>query len=384
MRNWYSKFFYSIALLALAATLGCSDGSAPTAIAQPIEPPVVQPDPPPVAPSLNQQRGSRLTAVRTRGTVLCASRGDSPGFAFDANNNGVFVGFDIDLCRAIAAAVLGNADAFQILPIAVTERGPILQSGQADVLTRQTTWTTLRDADWGDYAPIMFYDGQGFLVKRSLSIVPIISVQQLAGVTVCVTEGTTTFDNLLDFSRENSLNMTPLPFLETTDATAAYIADMCGAFTSDRSNLASFLSTLADPSAHVVLPETISEEPLGPVTPHDDGLWSDIVKTVMSMLIYAEAYGITSTTVPTTLTGDVEVDRLFGLEGTYGQASLGLSQTAAQDVIRAVGNYSEIYERNLGSGGLGLSRENSRNALWAAATCTDCPKGGQLYAAPLR
>ena len=114
-----------------------------------------------------------------------------------------------------------------------------------------------------------------------------------------------------------------------------------------------------------MLPETISEEPLGPVTPHDDGLWSDIVKTVMSMLIYAEAYGITSTTVPTALTGDVEVDRLFGLEGTYGQASLGLSQTAAQDVIRAVGNYGEIYERNLGSGGLGLSRENSRNALWA-------------------
>ena len=143
-------------------------------------------------------------------------------------------------------------------------------------------------------------------------------------------------------------------------------------------------TALSDRSAHVILPETISEEPLGPVVPHGDDQWFDIVKTVMGILIYSEAYGVSSANVPSAATGDTKVDRLFGLEGSFGQESLGISQTAAQNVIRAVGNYGEIYDRNLGPDGINLPRENGRNALWASAPCTDCPKGGQIYSAPLR
>ena len=148
--------------------------------------------------------------------------------------------------------------------------------------------------------------------------------------------------------------------------------------------MAALGTALSDRDAHTILPETISEEPLGPVVPHGDDQWFDIVKTVMGILIYSEAYGIDSSNVPTATTGDTKVDRLFGLEGSFGQDVLGLEQTAAQDVIRSVGNYGEIYDRNLGPDGIDLPREGGRNALWADAPCTDCPKGGQIYAAPLR
>ena len=379
-----------VACIALAAT-ACSDGddvTPPPAAAQqpaptqPAPPPVTQPAPPPVtAPPPVQGRGSRLAAVRERGTVICGGRNDAPGFAF-LDANGLPDGFDIALCRAVAAAVLGDPQAIELRVVTFSGRDVALQTGVIDMLSLQTTWTTLRDVEWGDFVPTMFYDGQGFMVRRALNLT---SVFDLSNTTVCVTEGTTTLLNVNDFLRENGLNITPLVFPDDTAVRDAYVSGACGAITSDRSDLASFISTLADPTAHVVLPETISEEPLGPVVPHGDGLWFDIVKTVMSMLIYAEAYGVTAATVPTTMpTGDVETDRLFGLEGTYGQASLGLSQTAAQDVIRAVGNYGELYARYLGPNGLNLPRENSRNALWSSATCTACPKGGQIYAAPPR
>ena len=159
---------------------------------------------------------------------------------------------------------------------------------------------------------------------------------------------------------------------------------MCDAFTNDRSQLAAIGSAFDNRANHVILPDTISEEPLGPVVPHGDEKWFDIVKTVMGILIYGEAYGVKSASVPSAATGDTKVDRLLGFAGSYGQESVGLSQTAAQDVLKAVGNYGEIYDRNLGAGGIDLPRENGRNALWADAACTDCPKGGQIYAAPLR
>ena len=165
---------------------------------------------------------------------------------------------------------------------------------------------------------------------------------------------------------------------------AAYQGGQCDAFTNDRSQLAAISSAFDNRADHLILPETISEEPLGPVVPHGDDQWFDIVKTVMGILIYSEAYGVTSGSVPTSVTGETKVDRLFGTAGDFGQESLGLSTTVAQDVIRAVGNYGEIYDRNLGPSGIGLPRENGRNALWADAPCQDCPKGGQIYAAPLR
>ncbi len=324
---------------------------------------------------------SRLDTVKGRDKVICASRNDVPGYGYldDSGNN---VGFDIDLCRALAAAVLGDPNKIEIRLITAAERGPTIQSGEVDMLVRTVTWTTSRDSQWGNYAQTMFFDGQGFLVRKSLNIS---SALELKDASVCVTQGTTTELNLQDFSNQNSLNIEPLTFEDTDAVVAAYEAEQCDAFTNDRSQLAALSTALEDPSAHTILPETISEEPLGPVVPHGDDQWFDIVKTTMGMLIYAEAYGVGQANVPSSKTGDTKVDRLFGLEGSWGQESLGLSNTAAQTVIRSVGNYGDIYNRNLGPSGINLPRaDGDRNALWSAAPCSDCPKGGQIYSAPLR
>ena len=357
-----------VAIMAgLLTVIGCTEEEAtPTPEAMMTEEPMME--------------ESRLETVMERGTVVCASRDDVPGYGSldDAGNN---VGFDIDLCRALAAAVLGDPNAIEIRLITAAQRGPTVQSGEVDMLVRTVTWTTSRDAQWGNYAQTMFYDGQGFMVRKDLGID---SALDLKDASVCVTQGTTTELNLQDFSNQYDLNITALTFEDTDLVVAAYESQQCDAFTNDRSQLAAIGSAFANIDDHVILPETISEEPLGPVVPHGDEQWYDIVKTVMGMLIYAEAYGVDSGNVPTASTGDTVVDRLFGLSGSYGQETLGLKETAAQDVIRSVGNYGEIYERNLASGNINLPRENGRNALWSNARCTDCPKGGQIYAAPLR
>ena len=323
---------------------------------------------------------NRLQAVKDRGTLICASRNDVPGYGFlDASGNNV--GFDIDLCRAVAAAVLGDSNAIEIRLITAAERGPTIQSGEVDLLVRTVTWTTSRDAQWGNYVQTMFYDGQGFMVNNSLGVT---SALELQDATVCVTQGTTTELNLQDFSNQYNLNISPLTFEDTDAVSAAYQGGQCDAFTNDRSQLAAIGSGFDDPSAHTILPETISEEPLGPVVPHGDDQWFDVVKTVMAILIYGEAYGIDQSDVPSASTGSTAVDRLLGTEGSFGQESLGLSQTVAQDVLKAVGNYGNIYDRNLGPDGINLPREGGRNALWADAPCQNCPKGGQIYAAPPR
>ena len=331
-------------------------------------------------PADSMMVSNRLQQVKDRGKVICASRNDVPGYGYlDASGNNV--GFDIDLCRALATAVLGDPNAIEIRLITAAERGPTIQSGEVDMLVRTVTWTTSRDSQWGNYAQTMFYDGQGFLVNKDLGIM---SALELEGASVCVTQGTTTELNLADFSSQNNLNIEAVTFEDTDAVVAAYESGQCDAFTNDRSQLAALGSGMQDPMAHTILPETISEEPLGPVVPHGDDQWFDIVKTVMGILIYAEAYGVDSGNVPGSVTGDTKVDRLMGLEGSFGQESLGISQTAAQDVIKAVGNYGEIYDRNLGPDGINLPREGGRNALWADAPCMGCPKGGQIYAAPLR
>ena len=357
----------------------------PTAMAAPTEAMAMEATAEPTAmmqesTSMSNQGDSRLDAVRARDEVICASRNDVPGYGFlDASGNNV--GFDIDLCRALAAAVLGDPSKIQIRLISAAERGPTIQSGEVDMLVRTVTWTTSRDAQWGNYAQTMFYDGQGFMVNQSLGIS---SALELQGASVCVTQGTTTELNLADFSAQNGLNIEALTFEDTAAVVAAYESGQCDAFTNDRSQLAALGTSLANRADHVILPETISEEPLGPVVPHGDDQWFDIVKSVMAVLIYGEAYGVGSGNIPSAATGDTKVDRLLGFEGSWGQESLGLSDTAAQDVIRAVGNYGEIYDRNLGPSGINLPREGGRNALWADASCQDCPKGGQIYAAPLR
>ncbi len=324
---------------------------------------------------------NRLAAVKERGTLICASRNDVPGYgSLDAAGRNV--GFDIDLCRAVATAVLGDPEAIQINYITAAERGPTIQSGEVDLLVRTVTWTTSRDAQWGNYVHTTFYDGQGFMVPRNLGVS---SALELGGAAVCVTAGTTTELNMADFFRQNNLEYNPQVFEDTDVVLEAYQEGQCDVFTNDRSQLAALRSALPNPQDHVILPETISEEPLGPVVPHGDEQWFDIVKTVMSGLIYAEAYGVTSANYAQVAAGDnVKAKRLLGTEGSFGQETLGLSETFMQDVLRAVGNYGEIYDRNLGPGGIDLPREGGRNALWANAPCTDCPKGGQIYAPPLR
>ena len=328
-----------------------------------------------------EMMGSRLAAVQERGEVICASRNDVPGYgSLDAAGN--HVGFDIDLCRALAAAVLGDPDAIEIRLITAAERGPTVQSGEVDMLVRTVTWTTSRDASWGNYAQTMFYDGQGFMVPAKLGVT---SAYELGGAAVCVTAGTTTELNMADFFRQNGLDYNPKVYEDTDIVLESYKSGSCDVFTNDRSQLAALRSALPNPDEHIILPETISEEPLGPVVPHGDDQWFDIVKAVMGILIYGEAYGVNSGNVDAMAVGDnVKVKRLLGTEGSFGQEELGLDDNVGQTIIKAVGNYGEIYERNLGAGGVDLPREGGRNALWGDAPCSDCPKGGQIYAAPLR
>ena len=323
------------------------------------------------------RRASRLDEVRNRGHLVCASSDAIPGFGY--LKDGENAGFDIDLCRAVAAAVLGDPDAVEFRVSIPTGLGEAVRSGEIDMVARVLTATSTRDARWGSFVHTMYYDGQGFVVHRELDAD---SARELNGASVCVTRNTTTELNLADYSSLHGLNIHAVAFDRTSDAVDAYLGGECDAFTTDHSGLHAYLSVFTDPEEHVILPEVISEEPLTPLVPHGDEQWYDIVNTVMAILIYAEAYGVASDSVPTQPTGNAAVDRLFGLEGSFGQEELGLPGTAAQDVIRAVGNYGEIYQRHLAP--LGLERRGSRNALWADAPCTDCPKGGQIYAPPLR
>ncbi len=333
--------------------------------------PAYREEPLPV-PTVTPSVISRLETVRERGMLICAGRNDVVGFGF-LDAAGRNVGFDIDLCRAVAAAVLGDPSAIEVRVITAAERGPAIQSGEVDMLVRTVAWTTSRDSQWGSYAQTMFFDGQGFMVNKDLGIS---SALELKGATACVTQGTITELDLHDFSDRNSLNISPRSFEDLDAVVAAYESEQCDAFTSDRSHLAAFGRAFPNRDQHVILPEIFSEEPLGPVVPHGDDQWFDIVKTVMSILIYAEAYGIDSTNVPTSGTGDGNVDRLFGLEGSFGQESLGLSRTVAQDVIRAVGNYGEIYDRHMGPRGDGFTLPRALNRLWN--------DGGRIFAPPLR
>ena len=320
-----------------------------------------------------QSQGARLAAVKARGELVCGSRHDVAGYG-SLDSSGRNVGFDIDLCRAVAVAVLGDGEAIEVQPFTAAERGPALQSGDIDMMARTVTWTTSRDAQWGNYTYTTFYDGQGFMVHKSLGVE---SASELSGAAVCVISGTTTELNMADFFRQNNFEYNPNVFEENDAAREAYLSGACDVFTNDRSQLAAIRSSFANPSDHVILPETISEEPLTPVVPHGDEQWFDIVKAVMAGLIYAEAYGITSNNVDQIAAGDnAKAKRLLGVEGSFGQETLGLSQTVMQDVIKSVGNYGEIYDRNLGPDTPVNLPRTGRNRLWI--------DGGQIYAPPLR
>ena len=311
-------------------------------------------------------------AVRARGKLVCGARTDLAGFGYlDANGNNV--GFDIDLCRAVAAAVFNDPNAVEFVFLTAAERGPALQTGEIDLLSRNVTWTSSRDAQWGNFTIVMFYDGQGMLVRKDSGFT---TLEDLDGATVCVTTGTTTEKNLADNFRERGLAFTAVTFEDTSAVYSAYEDSRCDAATSDKSQLAAVRSGFANPDDHIIMDVTMSKEPLTPAVPHGDDKWFDVVKTTMYVLINAEELGVTQANVDEMMNSDnVAVRRMLGVEGTFGQEDLGLAADFAANVIRAVGNYGEIYDRYMGPDGDAFTLPRGLNELWK--------NGGVLYAPPL-
>ncbi|MFQ5851639.1 MAG: amino acid ABC transporter substrate-binding protein [Candidatus Binatia bacterium] len=314
-----------------------------------------------------------LDAVKAKGFLQCGVHQGLSGFS-NPDDKGNWVGIDVDVCRAVAAAVFGDARKVKFTPLSAKERFTALQSGEIDLLSRNTTWTFVRDTALGlDFAGVTFYDGQGFMVRKSLGVK---SALELSGASVCVITGTTTELNLGDYFRANNMKYRPVVFGKLDETIAAYDAGRCDAFTTDRSGLAAQRVRLSKPDDHVVLPEVISKEPLGPVVRHGDNQWGDIVRWSLNAMIVAEEKGVTSKNVDEmkAKSPDPEVKRLLGLESDLGK-KLGLSNNWAYNIIKQVGNYGEIYDRNVGPE-TPLKLERGLNQLWN--------KGGILYAPPIR
>ncbi len=313
-----------------------------------------------------------LDTVKQRGQLVCGVNVGLPGFGA-ADNKGVWSGLDVDYCKAIAAAVIGDASKVRYVPTTTKERFTALQSGEIDVLARNTTWTISRDSSLGlSFAGINYYDGQGFMVKKAANVK---SGKELGGATVCVQTGTTTELNLADFFRVNKLQYKPLVFEKMDEALRAYQADRCDAFTTDASQLYAVRLLTANPDDHVVLPDIISKEPLGPAVRQGDSQWFTIVRWAHNALLIAEELGVTQSNVDEMLgSANPDVKRLLGKEGDYGNG-LGLDKDWAYRIVKQVGNYSEVFERNVGSGSR-LKIARGLNALWT--------KGGLQYAPPIR
>ncbi|HET7727793.1 MAG TPA: amino acid ABC transporter substrate-binding protein [Candidatus Limnocylindrales bacterium] len=339
--------------------------ASPSAAESPAESAAATPAPP-VA-------GGRLAAVQGRGQLVCGVNGGLPGFSVLDEGSGQFSGFDVDFCRAIAAAALGDADAVEFRPLTADQRGPALQAGEIDVLIRNTTWTVTRDTTWGLFAPTTFYDGQGMMVTAETGAQ---RLEDLGGATICVQSGTTTELNLTDQMRALGVQFEPLVFSEIDATYQAYEQGRCDAVTSDRSQLVARRTTFANPDDHVILDVVMSKEPLGPVAPLGDDQWFNVVKWTVFATIEAEELGLTSANVQQEASASQNpvVRRLLGAEGELG-ATLGLSNDWVVDVISAVGNYGEIYDRNLGPD-TPFALDRGLNQLW-----TD---GGLLYAPPYR
>jgi len=319
------------------------------------------------------ERGEILNRVLERGKVVCGARTDLAGFGY-LDENGRNIGFDIDVCRAVAAAVLGDPEAVEIVPLTAADRGPALQTAEVDLLSRNVTWTASRDAQWGNFTYIMFYDGQGFMIRKDSGIT---STDQFDGASVCVTSGTTTEQNLADFFRQNGMEYEAVIFEETAAVYSAYEEGRCDITTSDKSQLAAVRSGFAEPDAHIILDITISKEPLTPAVPHGDDAWFDTVKIVLFALINAEELGVTQGNVEEMKSSEnINVLRLLGQEGDWGYTDLGIGADALANAIAAVGNYGEIYDRYMGPNGDAFTLDRGPNALWT--------NGGLIYAPPVK
>jgi general L-amino acid transport system substrate-binding protein len=317
--------------------------------------------------------GPTLDAVKKRGYVQCGVSTGLPGFS-TADEKGQFTGIDVDMCRGVAAAIFGDADKVKYSPLTAKERFTALQSGEIDMLPRNTTWTLTRDTSLGlNFTGVNYYDGQGFLVNRNLGVK---SALEMDGASFCIQAGTTTELNLADYFRTNKMSYTPITF-DTSDQTIkAFEAGRCDALTSDQSQLYALRIKLQNPDSAIVLPEVISKEPLGPVVRQGDDEWFNIVRWSLFAMINAEELGVSSQNVDQVKasTTDPNVRRLLGMEGVKGEW-MGLPDEWGYNVVKLVGNYGEVFDRNVGKGSpLGIDR--GLNALWS--------KGGIQYAPPIR
>jgi general L-amino acid transport system substrate-binding protein len=313
-----------------------------------------------------------LKSVRARGELICGSNGQLAGFGMP-DPQGNWTGFDVDFCRAIASAIFGDPTKVKFVALTADNRFTALQSGEVDVLARNSTWTMSRNTTLGiDFAAINFYDGQGFMVHKELKVS---SALELNGAAVCVQQRTTTELNLADYFRSQNLSLKTVTFATVDEALKAYDSGRCDAFTTDSSGLYGVRLRLNKPDDNIVLPEIISKEPLSPAVRQGDDMWENVVRWTHHAMLDAEELGVTKANVDEQLKSiNPEIRRLLGVDGQFGE-SLGLTKNWAYRIIKNVGNYSEVFERNVGQGSP-LKIERGLNALWT--------KGGVQYGLPVR
>jgi general L-amino acid transport system substrate-binding protein len=317
--------------------------------------------------------GATVDEIKSRDVVRCGVNTGLAGFAI-ADSQGNWTGLDVDFCRAVAAALLGDASKVEFVPLSAQQRFTALQSGEVDLLSRNTTWTLTRDTALGlDFTAVTFYDGQGFMVPADLGVE---SALELDGAAICVQTGTTTEKNLTDFFRATGMSFEPVVFEGLEESKTAFFAGRCDAYTTDASGLASIRASDApDPTAFIILPEIISKEPLGPAVRNDDSEWFDIVKWTIFATLDAEELGVTSANADDMMNSEnPNVQRLLGTAPGMGEA-IGLQEDWAYNVITQVGNYGEIFERNVGAE-TPLRFRRGINALWI--------NGGLMYSPPIR
>ncbi|MCL2930796.1 MAG: amino acid ABC transporter substrate-binding protein [Trichodesmium sp. MAG_R03] len=355
MKKWGSII---VAVLMLTPITACEDGGTPDQTE---------------ATKKTQQVTSRSDIVKNRGKLICGVEGGIPGFSY-VDQNGNYSGIDVDICKAVAAALFDNPNAVEYRNLDSTERFTALNGGEVDMLSRNTTWTISRDTNVGlEFAPTTFYDGQGMMVRADSGVK---SLEDLQDKSICVEAGTTTELNLTDNLRQRNVEAETLTFQQADPAYAAYAEGRCDGMTSDKSQLLSRRSTLPSPNDHVILDVTMSKEPLGPVTKNNDSAWFDIVKWVTYALIEAEELGITQANVDDLKQNseDPTIRRFLGVDGDLGEG-LGLSNDFAYRVIKNVGNYGEVYNRNLGEESQ-FKLPRGMNDLWT--------NDGLLYSPPFR
>jgi len=318
------------------------------------------------------KKSKTLKNTQKKGFVRCGVSQGLPGFS-NADAAGNWTGVDVDVCRAVAAAVLGDANKVKFTPLSAKERFTALTSGEIDILSRNTTWTLSRDADIGlTFVGVNFYDGQGFMVRKDSGITS--TSQFKNGISACTNIGTTTELNMRDFFNSKGISYEPVAFEKADEVVAAYDSGRCDTYTTDKSGLAAQRTKMTNPDDHIVLPETISKEPLGPVVRQGDAVWEDIVRWSLNVMIEAEEYGITSSNADMMKTSDnPQIKRLVGSEGELG-AAFGLDNDWSLRIIKQVGNYGESYKRNIAD--TGILPDRGPNELWT--------KGGILYVPPAR